>query len=30
MFELSFYQEQNFWKHKLIPIKVTKNNSDSY
>ena len=28
IFELSFYQDQNQWKHKLIPIEVNKNNSD--
>ena len=28
IFELSFYQDQNQWKHKLIPIEVSKNNSD--
>ena len=28
IFELIFYQDQNKWKHKLIPIEVSKNNSD--
>ena len=28
IFELNFYQDQNQWKHKLIPIEVSKNNSD--
>ena len=28
IFELKFYQDQNQWKHKLIPIEVSKNNSD--
>ena len=28
MFELSFYQDQNQWKHKLIPNEVSKNHSD--
>ena len=27
-FELNFYQDQNQWKHKLIPIEVSKNESD--
>ena len=26
-FELNFYQDQNNWKHKLIPIEISKNNS---
>ena len=26
--ELNFYQDQNQWKHKLIPIEVSKNDSD--
>ena len=26
--ELNFYQDQNQWKHKLIPIEISKNNSD--
>ena len=25
---MNFYQEQNQWKHKLIPIEISKNNSD--
>ena len=28
IFELIFYQDQNQWKHKLIPIEISKNNSD--
>ena len=28
IFELVFYQEQNKWKHKLLPIEISKNNSD--
>ena len=28
IFELVFYQEQNQWKLKLIPIEISKNNSD--
>ena len=28
MFEIMFYQDQNKWRHKLIPIEVSKNNSD--
>ena len=28
IFELNFYQDQNRWKHKLIPIEISKNNSD--
>ena len=27
-FELNFYQDQNLWKHKLIPIEIIKNDSD--
>ena len=27
--DLNFYQDQNQWKHKLIPIEISKNNSDS-
>ena len=27
-FELNFYQEQNQWKHKLIPIEISQNDSD--
>ena len=27
-FELIFYQDQNQWKHKLIPIEISKNESD--
>ena len=25
---MNFYQDQNQWKHKLIPIEISKNNSD--
>ena len=28
IFEINFYQDQNQWKHKLIPFEVIKNNSD--
>ena len=28
IFELAFYQDQNHWRHKLIPIEISKNNSD--
>ena len=28
IFELNFYQDQNQWKHKLIPIEISKNDSD--
>ena len=28
IFELVFYQDQNQWKHKLIHIEISKNNSD--
>ena len=28
IFELNLYQDQNQWKHKLIPIEISKNNSD--
>ena len=28
IFELNFYQDQNQWRHKLIPIEISKNNSD--
>ena len=28
MFELNFHQEKNKWKHKLIPIEMSKNDSD--
>ena len=30
IFELAFYQDQNKWKHKLIPTEISKNNSDSH
>ena len=28
VFELNFYQDQNKWRYKLIPIEVSKNKSD--
>ena len=28
IFELDFYEDQNKWRHKLIPIEVSKNGSD--
>ena len=28
IFELKFYQDQNQWKHNLLPIEISKNNSD--
>ena len=28
IFELYFYQHQNEWRHKLIPIEMSKNESD--
>ena len=28
IFEINFYQDQNQWKHKLIPIEISKNDSD--
>ena len=28
IYEINFYQDQNQWKHKLIPIEISKNNSD--
>ena len=28
IFEINFYQDQNQWKHKLIPVEVSKNDSD--
>ena len=28
IFELNFYQDQNNWRHRLIPIEVSKNKSD--
>ena len=28
IFELIFFQDQNKWRHNLIPIQVSKNNSD--
>ena len=29
IFELTFYQDQNKWRHKLLPIEISKNNSDT-
>ena len=28
IFKINFYQDQNKWRHKLIPIEISKNNSD--
>ena len=28
IFELNFYQDKNKWKHNLIPIEISKNDSD--
>ena len=28
MYELNFYQDQNKWRHKLIPVEVSKKDSD--
>ena len=28
IFELNFYRDQNQWKHKLLPIEISKNNTD--
>ena len=28
VFEIVFYQDQTNWRHKLIPIEISKNNSD--
>ena len=28
IFELNVYQDQNKWRHKLIPVEISKNNSD--
>ena len=28
IFDLSFYQDQNNWKHNLIPFEISQNNSD--
>ena len=28
IFELNFYQDQNKWRHKLVLIEISKNNSD--
>ena len=30
IFELNFYQDENQWKHKLIPFKINKNESDRF
>ena len=30
LFEINFYQDQNEWKHNLIPIEVSKNDSDRF
>ena len=30
IFELIFYQDQIKWKHKLIPIEISKSNSDRF
>ena len=27
IYELNFYQDDNKWKHKLIPIEISKNDS---
>ena len=27
-FEFNYYQDQNNWKHELIPIETSKNDSD--
>ena len=29
-FELNFYQDKKVWKHKLMPIEVSKNDRNSY
>ena len=28
IFEINFYHDQNKWRHKLIPIEISRNNSD--
>ena len=28
IFEINFHQDQNKWKHKLIPVEISKNESD--
>ena len=28
LFEINFYQDQNKWKYKIIPIEISKNNTD--
>ena len=28
IFELNFYQDQSKWKHKLIPVEISRNDSD--
>ena len=30
IFEWNFYQDQDKWKHKSLPIEIGKNESDSY
>ena len=30
IFEINFYQEQSKWKHKLIPIGISKNESNRF
>ena len=30
IFELNFYQDQKKWRHKLVPIEVSKNDSDRF
>ena len=27
-FELNFYQDQNKWRHKVLPVEISRNNSD--
>ena len=29
-FEIIFYQDQNKWRHKVVPIEISKNNSDRF
>ena len=29
-FEINFYQDQNKWRHKLIPIEISTNNSERF
>ena len=28
IFEINFYQDKNNWKHNLIPIEISQNDSD--